>query len=78
MIFQPGVNTTRDAWGVAFVLVLVVLTLFVLARLIGAKKPGPSGFTVPWRTRRSPEEAEVDDRSPAIKELTDKCRSSNE
>jgi phosphate transport system permease protein len=57
LIFQPGVNTTRVAWGVAFVLVLVVLTLFLLARLIGAKKPGPSGFTVPWRTRRSPEEA---------------------
>lgn len=56
LIFQPGVNTTRDAWGVAFVLVLVVLTLFILARIIGAKKPGPSGFTVPWRTRRSPEE----------------------
>jgi phosphate transport system permease protein len=59
LIFQPGVNTTRDAWGVAFVLVLVVLTLFILARLIGAKKPGPSGFTVPWRTRRSPEEEEA-------------------
>jgi phosphate transport system permease protein len=56
LIFQPGTNVRRDAWGVAFVLVLVVLTLFVLARLIGAKKPGPSGFTVPWRTRRSPEE----------------------
>lgn len=59
LIFQPGVNTTRDAWGVAFVLVLVVLTLFILARLIGAKKPGPSGFTVPWRIRRSPEEEVV-------------------
>ncbi len=57
LIFQSGVNINRDAWGVAFVLVLVVLTLFLLARLIGAKKPGPSGFTVPWRTRRSPEEA---------------------
>jgi phosphate transport system permease protein len=56
LIFQPGVNTTRDAWGVAFVLVLVVLTLFILARLIGAKKPGPSGFTVPWRTRRPAQE----------------------
>ena len=56
LIFQSGVNINRDAWGVAFVLVLVVVTLFVLARLIGAKKPGPSGFTVPWRTRRSPEE----------------------
>ncbi len=59
LIFQPGVNSTRDAWGVAFVLVLVVLTLFILARLIGAKKPGPSGFTVPWRTRKSPEEEEA-------------------
>jgi len=57
LIFQSGVNINRDAWGVAFVLVLVVVTLFILARLIGAKKPGPSGFTVPWRTRRSPEEA---------------------
>ncbi len=56
LIFQSGPNITRVAWGVAFVLVLVVLTLFVIARLIGAKKPGPSGFTVPWRTRRSPEE----------------------
>ncbi len=58
LIFQSGKNITRDAWGVAVVLVLVVVTLFILARLIGAKKPGPSGFTVPWRTRRSPEEAE--------------------
>jgi phosphate transport system permease protein len=56
LIFQSGKNITRVAWGVAFVLVLVVVTLFILARLIGAKKPGPSGFTVPWRTRRSPEE----------------------
>jgi phosphate transport system permease protein len=57
LIFQSGVHITQAAWGVAFVLVLVVVTLFILARLIGAKKPGPSGFTVPWRTRRSPEEA---------------------
>ncbi len=57
LIFQSGRNITRDAWGVALVLVLVVVTLFLLARLIGAKKPGPSGFTVPWRTRRSPEES---------------------
>jgi phosphate transport system permease protein len=57
LIFQSGVHITQAAWGVAFVLVLVVVTLFTLARLIGAKKPGPSGFTVPWRTRRSPEEA---------------------
>jgi len=59
LIFQPGINTTRDAWGVACMLVLVVLTLFILARLIGAKKPGPMGFTVPWRTKRSPKEVEA-------------------
>jgi phosphate transport system permease protein len=52
MIFQPGVNSTRDAWGVAFVLVLVVLTLFLLARLIGSKSPGPSRWTLPWRSTR--------------------------
>jgi phosphate transport system permease protein len=57
LIFQSGKNINKAAWGVALVLVLVVVTLFILARLIGAKKPGPSGFTVPWRTRRSPEEA---------------------
>jgi phosphate transport system permease protein len=49
MIFQPGVNATRDAWGVAFVLVLVVLALFLAARIIGSKSPGPSRLRVPWR-----------------------------
>jgi len=53
MIFQPGVNSTRDAWGVAFVLVLVVLTLFLLARLIGSKSPGPSRWSLPWRSTAS-------------------------
>jgi len=53
MIFQPGKNATADAWGVSFVLVLVVLTLFLLARLIGASGPGRS--FAPWRLiRRSP------------------------
>jgi phosphate transport system permease protein len=40
LIFQPGVNVIKDAWGVSFVLVLLVLILFVLARLIGTSKPG--------------------------------------
>lgn len=40
LIFQPGVNVNRDAWGVSFVLVLLVLLLFVLARLVGSAKPG--------------------------------------
>ncbi len=40
LIFQPGVNVIRDAWGVSFVLVLLVLILFVLARLVGRSRPG--------------------------------------
>jgi len=40
MIFQPGVNATRDAWGVSFVLVLVIFVLFALARLIGKRSSG--------------------------------------
>jgi hypothetical protein len=51
LIFQGGINTTRDAWGVGVVLVLVVLTLFMLARLIGS---GSTGRIVPWaRNRRA-------------------------
>jgi phosphate transport system permease protein len=56
MIFQSGGNAVNDAWGVSFVLVLVVLTLFILARLIGASGPGRS--FAPWRhIRRSPQDA---------------------
>ncbi|MGP8059519.1 MAG: phosphate ABC transporter permease PstA [Acidimicrobiales bacterium] len=50
MIFQAGGNAVNDAWGVSFVLVLVVLTLFLLARLIGASGPGRS--LVPWHLVR--------------------------
>jgi phosphate transport system permease protein len=56
MIFQPGVNAQADAWGVSFVLVLVVLTLFLLARLIGASSPGRS--FAPWRMIRRPSRGE--------------------
>jgi phosphate transport system permease protein len=52
MIFQPGIASTRDAWGVSFVLVLVVLTLFLLARLIGSKTPGPGRLQLPWHMFR--------------------------
>jgi phosphate transport system permease protein len=48
LIFQPGVNVIRAAWGVSFVLVLVILVLFVLARWAGAAGPGHRR----WRTRR--------------------------
>lgn len=40
LIYQPGVNIIKDAWGASFVLVLLVLVLFVIARLVGASKPG--------------------------------------
>jgi phosphate transport system permease protein len=40
LIFQGSGNLTRDAWGVSFVLVVVVLTLFVFARLAGRSRPG--------------------------------------
>jgi phosphate transport system permease protein len=35
-IFQPSVYAIREAWGVAFVLLVIVLGLFVLARSIGS------------------------------------------
>jgi phosphate transport system permease protein len=40
LIFQPGVNVIKDAWGVSFVLVLLILILFVLARVVGSSRPG--------------------------------------
>ncbi|HEV3367315.1 MAG TPA: phosphate ABC transporter permease PstA [Acidimicrobiales bacterium] len=40
LIFQPGINVVKDAWGVSFVLVLMVLILFVLARVAGSSRPG--------------------------------------
>ncbi len=42
LIFQPSVNAIREAWGVAFVLVFVVLGLFVAARAIGSSRRGSS------------------------------------
>ncbi len=50
MIFQPGLASTQEAWGVSFVLVVVVLILFVTARIIGAKSPGKT--RVPWHILR--------------------------
>jgi phosphate transport system permease protein len=52
MIFQPGVNSTREAWGVALVLVLVVVALFFTARLVGSKKPGRGRWRSPLQRIR--------------------------
>jgi phosphate transport system permease protein len=51
MIFQPGVNAIRVAWGVSFVLVLVILILFLTARMVGASKPGSRLIPLPIRRR---------------------------
>jgi phosphate transport system permease protein len=40
LIYQPGINVNRMAWGASFVLVVVVLALFIIARLAGSSKPG--------------------------------------
>jgi len=40
LIFQPGINVVKDAWGVSVVLVLLILILFSIARFIGSMKPG--------------------------------------
>ena len=52
LIFQPGVNVIKDAWGVSFVLVLLVLILFVMARIAGSARPGGRGIIrrlLAWR-----------------------------
>jgi phosphate transport system permease protein len=46
LIFEGQKNLTREAWGVSFVLVLVVLILFISARIAGASRPGRS--LAPW------------------------------
>ena len=40
LINQGSGNITRDAWGVSFVLVLLVLGLFILARMAGRSRSG--------------------------------------
>ncbi len=51
LVTQPGVNATKVAWGGAFVLVLVVLTLFTLARIVGSSRPGQR--RLPWRRSKA-------------------------
>jgi phosphate transport system permease protein len=39
-VFQPSTNAIREGWGVAFVLLIVVLVLFTLARTAGSSGRG--------------------------------------
>jgi len=50
LINQGSGNIVRVAWGVSFVLVLLVLGLFVLARIAGRARSG--GRRMRWRPRR--------------------------
>lgn len=52
LIFQPSVNAIREAWGVAFVLVFVVLSLFTIARVVGALGAGRVSRGTRRRSRR--------------------------
>ena len=50
LIYTPSVNAIREAWGVAFVLVSVILGLFIAARAIGSL--GAGGLSLRLRRRR--------------------------
>jgi phosphate transport system permease protein len=52
-IFQFGTNSTRDAWGVSFVLMLVVTLLFLFARFVGSRGPEKKGQGLVSRIQRS-------------------------
>jgi phosphate transport system permease protein len=51
-IFQPGAVINQSAWGASLVLVLLVLILFVTARLLGRSSPGRSSWFTPWTKLR--------------------------
>jgi phosphate transport system permease protein len=56
LVSQPNATAVRIAWGVSFVLVVVVLLLFIIARLVGSSKPGKRRLRLPRipRLRRFP------------------------
>jgi phosphate transport system permease protein len=47
-VFQPSAKAITVGWGAAFVLMTVVLTLFILARLLGRGSNGRRSFSL-WR-----------------------------
>jgi phosphate transport system permease protein len=53
-IFQPSLVANQSAWGASFVLVVVVLILFLVARALGRSTPGRRRFAalVPWTRLR--------------------------
>lgn len=51
LILQPSKTATQIAWGVSFVLVLLVLILFVIARVVGGSRPGRHLIPRFWQSR---------------------------
>jgi len=51
-ILSPNSNQVRDGWGGAFILVSMVITLFIGARLIGSTRPGQRRFRIIRRTTK--------------------------
>jgi phosphate transport system permease protein len=51
LILQPSKTVTQAAWGVSFVLVLLVLILFVTARIVGGSRPGRHLIPRFWKAR---------------------------
>jgi phosphate transport system permease protein len=51
LINQPSLNAIREAWGIAFVLVAVVLSLFATARFVGSA--GNGGMLKGLRQRKA-------------------------
>jgi phosphate transport system permease protein len=47
-VFQPSAKAISVGWGAAFVLMTLVLTLFVLARLLGSNRSRSRSFSL-WR-----------------------------
>ena len=54
-VFQPSAKAISVGWGAAFVLMVLVLTLFILARLLGSGGSRRRSFS-PWRRSRSADE----------------------
>jgi len=54
-VFQPSAKAISVGWGAAFVLMSLVLTLFILARLLGSRGSRPRSFSL-WHRNRSADE----------------------
>ena len=51
-VFQPSAKAISVGWGAAFVLMSLVLSLFIMARVLGSAGSGPRSFSL-WHRSRS-------------------------